>query len=121
MGSIVPAARARALVVRAGAARRPPNGGADVARAVRALRRWPWGPHDGHDEGDTMATLQEQFDQAMKAVEARRDDPVDVPRRQVRARLESLRRDAESADGEARDEAMRRYIALAGDLGQEDA
>lgn len=68
-----------------------------------------------------MATLQEQFEQAMKAVEARRDDPVDVPRRQVRARLTSLQRAATEGETSAREDAMRQYIELAGELGQEDA
>ncbi|RPH41864.1 MAG: hypothetical protein EHM87_18525 [Burkholderiales bacterium] len=70
-----------------------------------------------------MATLQEQFEQAQQAARVRREAPQQAQAHASFQRLDELHAEATSADPSAdpsaREAAIRAYIQLAGDLGQQ--
>ena len=67
-----------------------------------------------------MSTLQEEFEQAAKASRSGANPP-DAQREPALARLQELYRQATEGDPLHREDAMRHYIQLVGELGQQDA
>lgn len=63
-----------------------------------------------------MATLKEQFEQAAESAKAQPERPED-PDDPIRKRLRELHRQATEGDPLGRENAMRQYIELVGDLG----
>lgn len=63
-----------------------------------------------------MATLKEEFEQAADAAKAQPERPED-PNDPIRQRLRDLHRQATEGDPSGREDAMRQYIELVGDLG----
>jgi hypothetical protein len=66
-----------------------------------------------------MATLQEQFEQAQQAARLRRESPLQVQARASFQRLDALHAEATTGDSAGREAAIRQYIQLVGDLGQQ--
>jgi DNA-binding FadR family transcriptional regulator len=66
-----------------------------------------------------MADLNEQFEQASRAAKLRREAPAQAQSREAIDRLDALYRAAMQGDPSGRDAAMRQYIELVGDLGQQ--
>lgn len=67
-----------------------------------------------------MSTLQEEFEQAAR-VSRSGTNPPDAQRQAALDRLKDLYRQATEGAPEGREDAMRQYIELVGDLGQQDA
>ena len=65
-------------------------------------------------------SLQDEFEQAVKATRSGANPP-DAQREAAMARLQDLYRQATEGDPLGRDDAMRHYIQLAGEIGQQDA
>jgi acyl-CoA-binding protein len=67
-----------------------------------------------------MADLQEQFEQAARIGRQRKQSPPLAQRGESLERLDALYRAATEGDPSGREAAMRQYIELVGDLGQQD-
>ncbi|HVL59116.1 MAG TPA: hypothetical protein VM491_21670 [Burkholderiaceae bacterium] len=65
-----------------------------------------------------MPSLQQLFDEAVART---RKDPTRAREAATQQRLDDLYRRATEGDPQSREDAMRHYIELAGDLGQQDA
>ena len=63
-----------------------------------------------------MADLRDEFEQAAAASNVQNDRP-DDPGHPIRKRLRELHRQATEGPPEGREDAMRQYIELVGDLG----
>jgi hypothetical protein len=92
------------------AAPSPPGIGL-AASSSQAIKRSP----------TVMADLVEQFEQAAQVAALRRSTPSLAQARESIARLDALHREATQGPPAGREAAMRQYIELMGDLGQQDA
>jgi hypothetical protein len=66
-----------------------------------------------------MATLHEQFEQAASVMTQRKAAPAPAQADATMQRLESVHRDATEGSVEGREAAMRQFIELVGELGQQ--
>ncbi len=72
------------------------------------------------ETSEEMTTLKEQFEQAVKATRSGTNPP-DAQRRPALDKLGALYERATTGPEEEREDAMRHYIQLVGELGQQDA